>query len=135
MKRASSDPILKARQFDPRIARWLKPRSVRLPRAPHADVFQATKNDLDVRIGADSMAFIDTRWYPWPELRTKLKELAGRNPSKRVILSADTRLPFREISRAMRAIVDAGFRNVFVETRSADPLLEVGFVFGVEPIP
>lgn len=97
-------------------------RAVLLPQTLNPPLAPESPNDLAISLEKDGTTFIDTKWFPPDGLRVKLRELAARNPGKRVVLKADRRLPFRAVRTVLGTISAAGYPDVLLAAGTPNPL-------------
>jgi biopolymer transport protein ExbD len=93
---------------------------VALPETPQPEKMPESQNQLDVAIKLDGSVFVAQNWVRLEALEQELDEIYTRSPEKKIVLKADKRLKYKDVREVMRAINEAGFREVGLVTLKQD---------------
>ena len=96
-----------------------KGRAVQLPETNNPDGLPEDESELLVSVaytgrGRPVAVWLDTKQVTLPDLEALLIETYQRNPSKRVVLKGDKRLPYGEVKDVMMIVHKAGFSGVSI---------------------
>ncbi len=83
-----------------------------LPQTDRPDKKPESDKELLISIQSDKMIFIDSKWYPEPEFKAKMKEYGERSASKDVLIKADRQLNYGDVRNVMRMIKEGGFEKI-----------------------
>jgi biopolymer transport protein TolR len=89
-----------------------KGKPVMLPQTDRPDKKPETDKELLISIQSDKMIFIESKWYPEPEFKAKMREFGERGANKDVLIKADRQLNYGDVRNVMRMIKEGGFEKI-----------------------
>jgi biopolymer transport protein TolR len=90
--------------------------SIELPKAPKPEKKPQTLNQLPIFLVFDDPPQIlfgsDLRWLAPDDLQRAARTAHEQSPDQQIVLRADRRLAYRNVKTVLRALRDAGIRDV-----------------------
>ena len=96
-----------------------------VPRVSWAPFVPESPSDSDIRITADGMIFLESKWFPDSESTAMFQRVAARSLShagSRVLLRVDRNVPFGTVRHFLERLRDIGITDATLLVDSENPL-------------